>query len=183
MLNNKLFFIHSSTNITDTEISRRIRSEGFVQSIRDRRQVKRAARALGPEGRKQVGGGQPAILVRILSIFSELLSRVDRNSLNAKERNGQIARGLFDRALAIRELDARPRFASQAESKVGDSDQAVGSTSTKRPEHARRDIRQVETGEARISGSKSARRAARLSQRIYENLALLVSTRRPIDAG
>jgi len=79
-----------------------------------------------------VGGGQPGILDRILSIFRELLSRVDRNGLNAQEGNGQIVRGLFDRDLAIRELDARSRFAFQAEPRVGDSDTAVGSGSTMR---------------------------------------------------
>jgi len=55
------------------ELSRRVRSKGFVQGIRVRRQITRAAHALGPEARNLVGGELGHRLVKILSIFSELL--------------------------------------------------------------------------------------------------------------
>ncbi len=45
--------------LTDTSLSRRIRSRGFVQSIRDRRQVTLAARRLGPKDKRNAGGGLP----------------------------------------------------------------------------------------------------------------------------
>lgn len=86
-----------SCRITDTELSRRVRSKGFVEDIRLRRQVTRA----------DLSGRQPGIGVAkttpnsidALSIFSELLYGVDRDLLNAKGRFGYHSQGLFDRAL------------------------------------------------------------------------------------
>jgi hypothetical protein len=96
------------------ELRRRVRSKGFDEDTNDRRQVTRAARRLGPKDRKNAGGGVPTLLDRILSSFSELLSRVDRDLLSEESRIGQSRRGLVGRLLAIREHGERTRFVDRA---------------------------------------------------------------------
>jgi len=128
-----------------------------------------------------VGGGVGHGLDRILSIFSELLSRVDRSGLSAKDLNGQ------KQSKFVRSGVVHPRarfsvgFCCPCSSAVGESEQTVGTTSTRRSGESSKPICRSE----RVDQSTwcSRRRLAPLEWRDFESSGDKTRIRRPIDAG